>query len=188
MKKTAVILAGGKSKRMKADKALLPVGNKKLIEVIIDQLKDFFEEILISASEKGRYEFTGCPVVIDRYRENAALSGILSSLYVSKNSVNFFIACDIPEIDRDFLTEILSYSINYDIVVPSYKNGRYEPLFALYNKGIIPLIEEQISYGNMKIDPLFFKCRTRFVEMDNEKWFRNMNTKKDYEDYISGLK
>jgi molybdopterin-guanine dinucleotide biosynthesis protein A len=58
MKKTencgAIILPGGKSKRMRLNKALLPLRRHTLIESIILSLRELFSEIIISASQPGR--------------------------------------------------------------------------------------------------------------------------------------
>jgi len=184
---TAIILAGGRSSRMMTDKALLSVKGEKLIEIIINRIKKNFPEILISSSTKGKYEFLGYPVIIDEHPGGGGLMGILSGLRASTNKVNFVIACDVPEIDLKFLRKILSLADDYDIVVPAYTDGKYEPLFAVYNKNIIPLIEEQIAAKNRKISCLFSRCHTKYVTMDNQLWFKNLNTLEDYKAYLTLL-
>jgi molybdopterin-guanine dinucleotide biosynthesis protein A len=81
------------------------------------------------------------------------------------------------------MREILRLARGHDSVVPRYRDGKFEPLFAAYNRAIIPLIEKQIAGGDRKISSLFPACRTKFVAMDGQKWFRNLNTLKEYHDY-----
>ena len=181
---TAIILAGGKSSRMKSDKALLPVRGYKLIELIINQIRGLFSEILISSSEGEKYDFLSYPVIPDEKPGEGPLVAILSGLRASSNRINFIIACDVPEINITFLRKMLSYREEYDIVVPGYKDGKFEPLFGVYSKDIIPVIEKQIEDGMRNISPLFFKCHTKFIEMDDEHWYRNLNSTEDYEEYI----
>jgi len=184
IKKTAIILAGGKSIRMKQDKALITISGSSLIENIIFHIKDLFSEILISSSEKEKYKFLGYRIIPDEKPNEGPLMAILSSLKVSSNKLNLILACDIPEIDINFLKKLFNHTEGYDIVVPSYKDGKYEALFAIYNKNIIPVVERQLNNGIRKISSLFTVCRTKTVEMDNEKWFRNLNTMEDYKNYI----
>ncbi len=181
---TAIVLAGGKSNRMGTDKALLPIRGMTLIETIINQIKDLFSEIIISASEKGKYEFLNYRVITDERQGEGPLVAILSCLRTSKNRINFVTACDTPDINIDFLKKLLYKGETFDIVVPKYKNGRYEALLAVYTKNIIPAIEEHIKTKSRKISPIFTGCKTRYVEMDNETWYKNLNTMEDYSSYI----
>jgi molybdopterin-guanine dinucleotide biosynthesis protein A len=181
---TAIILAGGKSSRMKQDKALMTISSCSLIEATIVQIKDLFPEILISSSEIEKYKFLGYRIIPDEKPDEGPLMAILSSLRESSNELNIILACDIPEIDINFLKKLFSYTEGHDIVVPGYKDGKYEALFAIYNKNIIPVIEKQLSKGIRKISSLFPICRTKTVEMDNEKWFKNLNTIEDYKTYM----
>lgn len=52
---TAIVLAGGGSTRMGQNKALLKLGNKTMIETIIDSLKVLFEHILVITNHPEEY-------------------------------------------------------------------------------------------------------------------------------------
>jgi molybdopterin-guanine dinucleotide biosynthesis protein A len=181
---TAIILAGGKSNRMGRDKALLPIRGSTLIESIINQIKDLFSEIIVSVSEKDKYEFLNYRVITDERQGEGPLVAILSCLRASKNRINFVTACDTPDMDINFLKKLLYEGETFDIVVPKYKNGKYEALLAVYTKNIIPVIEEELQRKSRKISPIFSRCKTKYVEMDNEKWYKNLNTAEDYSCYI----
>jgi molybdopterin-guanine dinucleotide biosynthesis protein A len=181
---SAIILAGGQNRRMLREKALLPVNGRTLIETVIAQIGPFFSEIIISAIAKEKFAFLNLPFIEDEMPGQGPLMAIMSALRVSAHAVNFILACDIPFIHIPFLQEILSLAQAHDIVVPRYRDGKFEPLFAAYNRGIIPVIEKQIKRGDLKISSLFPVCRTKFVTMDEQKWFRNLNTMKEYRDYL----
>lgn len=181
---SAIILAGGQSRRMQNEKSLLPVNGCTLIETIIAQIGPHFDEIIISTAAKDKFAFLNLPLIEDEIPGQGPLMAIMSALRVSNHAINFILACDIPFIHIPFLQEILSLAQDCDIVVPRYRDGKYEPLFAAYNRGIIPLIEKQIKSGDRKISHLFPVCRTKFVAMDGQKWFRNLNTLKEYHDYL----
>jgi molybdopterin-guanine dinucleotide biosynthesis protein A len=181
---SAIILAGGQSRRMQSEKSLLPVNGRTLIETVIAQISPHFGEILISSAAKDKFAFLHLPLIEDEMPGQGPLMAILSALRVSAHAVNFILACDIPFVYIPFMKKILSLARAHDIVVPRYRDGKFEPLFAAYNRSIIPVIEEQITRGDRKISHLFPACRTKFVAMDGQQWFRNLNTLKEYHDYL----
>jgi molybdopterin-guanine dinucleotide biosynthesis protein A len=182
---SAIILAGGQSRRMQREKSLLPVNGCTLIETVIAQIGPHFNEIIISTAAKDKFTFLNLPLVEDEMPGQGPLLAIMSALRISNHEVNFVLACDIPFIHIPFLQKILSLAQNHDIVVPRYLDGKFEPLFAAYNRCIIPTIEKQYKRGDRKISHLFPVCRTKFVAMDGQKWFRNLNTMKEYHEYLS---
>jgi molybdopterin-guanine dinucleotide biosynthesis protein A len=180
----AIILAGGQSRRMHREKSLLPINGRTLIEIIIAQIDPYFSSIMISAGKKDKFTFLGLPVVEDEAPGQGPLLAILSALRISVCRTNFIMACDIPVIHIPFLKRILSQASSCEIVVPRYSDGKFEPLFAIYSQSIIPTIEKQIQAGDRKISSLFRACRTEFVPMDGQTWFRNLNTLEEYDDYL----
>jgi molybdopterin-guanine dinucleotide biosynthesis protein A len=181
---SAIILAGGQSRRMQREKSLLPVHGRALIETIIAQIGPHFSEIIISTAAKDKFTFLKLPIIEDEKPGQGPLMAIMSALRASAHAINFILACDIPFIHIPFMREILSLARAYDIVVPRYRDGKFEPLFAAYNRCIIPAIEKQIKSGDRKISSLFPVCRTKFVAMDGQNWFCNLNTLKEYHDYL----
>ena len=119
----AVVLAGGDSRRMGRDKALLPVQGRPMIALIVDQLKALFEEIVISANRPDDFGFLGLTVVPDLEPGQGPLRGIASSLPRMTHDLNFVTACDIPRIDLSFANRLIKIADGYDLVLP-YVKGR----------------------------------------------------------------
>jgi len=184
----AVILAGGQSRRMRREKSLLPWGGRPLIEAIIDQIRPYFPTIMISVGDRRKFTFLDLPVIEDEAPGQGPLLAILSALRASPRAVNFILACDIPVVHIPFLQMMLAKAPHCEIVVPRYRDGKTEPLFAVYNRSIVPAIERQIGTGDRRISSLFKTCRTEFVPMDGQKWFRNLNTYEEYHDYLQNEK
>jgi len=180
----AIILAGGKSRRMRREKPLLPVCGRTLIEMVIDQVRPCFQAVLISAGDRKKFAFLGLPVVVDETPGQGPLTAILTGLRASPCRTNFVMACDIPVVHLPFLREILALAPRHEIVVPRYNDGKFEPLFAAYDRSVIPAIARQIAAGDFRISSLFRTCRTEFVAMDGQTWFRNLNTLEEYHDYL----
>lgn len=180
----AIILAGGQSRRMRREKPLLPVCGRTIIEALIDQVRPCFSTILVSAGERKKFAFLGLPVIVDESPGQGPLPAILTALRASPCRTNFVLACDIPVVHIPFLRRILALAPASEIVVPRYRDGKFEPLFAAYDRGIVPAIEKQVLAGDLKISSLFKACRTRFVAMDGQDWFRNLNTLEEYHAYL----
>jgi molybdopterin-guanine dinucleotide biosynthesis protein A len=185
---TLILLAGGTSRRMKRDKARLLVPDEPLIQRILNQVEGFFGEILISVSRGQSYDFLPCRLVEDEVEEQGPLGGILSGLRAAANDVCIAMACDIPDINLDFLARMLEEAAGYEIVVPCPAKGLFEPLLAVYKKSVIPKIEKLLASSNRQVLALFDLCRTKFLEMDDASWLKNLNTPQDYKEYLRSLR
>lgn len=177
---TAIILAGGESQRMGYPKGLLRVNNKPLIENIVEVLKPHFSQIIVSANNVNVYKFLNLPIIQDENKFQGPLMGIYSCLKYSSNSVNFVFTSDIPTINMDCVEELLSYSNDFEVVMP-INEGLLEPLFAVYSKETIPYMEKVFSTKSRRIISILKYSKNKFVKTEMQKWYQNINTKHDYE-------
>jgi len=184
-KATAIILAGGKSSRMGGeDKSLLPVEGKPMILSIINQLEDYFDEIIIGANDIEKYRFLNRKVIPDIEREKGPLMGILSCLKASTNEINFITACDIPVMNIKLIQTMINLSVNVDIVMPVNDQDKHEPLFAIYKKSVIEDTELILKNNGRRIIELLNRVKVRFVDFNAENWYQNLNRKEDYVGFI----
>jgi len=187
---TAIIMAGGESSRMGIDKSMLSIKGQSIIEVICEQLRGSFDEILISANQVDKFAFLGFKVVPDKVPDRGPLMGIASALEASTNEFNFVIACDIPKINLSCVNKMLTEAIENraDIVVPETGKEKYEPLFAIYRKSTLGAINKTLSSGKNKITDVFTLCTVKYIEMEGSDWFINLNTMADYEEFQKKLR
>jgi len=204
---TAIVLAGGRGLRMKADKAGLAVGGRTLLEHVLRQLEPYFEEILVSVSPgqatglealsrrkpSGRAKHAAAcrgprpGVVEDEVPGLGPLGGILAGLKAAANDASAVVACDIPDINVPLLRSLARAAGDSEIAVPVGPAGHFEPLFAVYRKSAIPEIETLLQAGERSILPLFGRCRTTVLRLEDADWLRNLNTRADYESYIRSI-
>lgn len=184
----AIILAGGRSRRMRREKPLLPACGRTLIEALIEQVRPCFDAVLVSAGDRAKFAFLGLPVVEDEAPGQGPLPAILTALRASPCRLNFVMACDIPHVDIPFLKRMLALAPQNEIVVPRYRDGKFEPLFAAYARAIAPAVAAQLAAGDRRISSLYAACRTAFVPMDGQDWFRNLNTLEEYHAYFQDRK
>jgi len=179
-----VVLAGGSSRRMQWDKALLSIPEGTIIEHILKQLEDHFDEVLISVSRKEIFAFLKRRLIVDEKPGEGPMMGIKTVLQATKNEKGFVIACDIPDIDLGFLQRLIREAEHSDIALPISPGGRKEPLFAVYSKAVLPEMGNLLDEGVFSLLPLFERCKVQYVPMGENAWFKNLNTRKDYEDFL----
>jgi len=183
-----IILAGGKGRRMRADKASLPIPGGTLIGRALLQVEGMFNEVLISVSREQAVDAPGCRTVEDAAPGQGPLAGILAGLKAAKNEVCVVLACDIPDIDINFLKRLIAKAQGFDIVVPVSCGGLFEPLFAVYRRSVIPEIEALVRARDFSILTLFDRCRTCKIRLKDSGWLRNLNTPEDYKKYLRELR
>ena len=182
---SAIVLAGGDSRRMGRDKALLPVRGRPLIALIVDRLAGRFDDILISAGHGGDdRRFPGQTVVSDAAPGQGPLMGIATALPRVRHDLAFVIACDIPHIDLDFVERLIKRAGGCDLALPDRGDGRYEPLFAVYRKTVAGPAHDILAAGGRSILDLLDRVRVGHVAVPPGVRIGNINTESDYRRFL----
>jgi molybdopterin-guanine dinucleotide biosynthesis protein A len=179
---TGIILAGGKSRRMKKNKLLLKINKNLVIETIVEKLKSVFDDVFIICNSFPGCRFSGVRLVKDMVSEKGPLGGIYTGLSVSQSKYNFICGCDMPFLNIDFIQYMIGKKTDYNILIPKYGDS-FEPLHAVYSKSIIPVIKEKIEQGDCSIQSIFPKVKVKYItekEMEKfgnwQEFFFNINT------------
>ena len=183
-KLTVGILAGGESKRMGQNKALLKLHGETLLQRSIREFSTF-EEVLISAREKGLYERFGVPVVLDENIWIGPIEGVRRIIQKAKSPYIFLCAADMPNIKKEHALYLAGY-VSSDHDCYAFCDSAHEhPLCAIYSKRALPVIEEMISEGNYRMRELLGRLRTKFVTLEHTVFspsdLANVNTPEDFQ-------
>lgn len=186
---SAVILAGGDSTRMGQNKALLPLGNKSMIERIVDLLRPLFNEIILVTDNAEEYSMLKDIIFVKdkiNMKEKNSLVGIYTGLIVAKNPYTFTLPCDMPFLNPDLINYMIQAIKKQDIVIPFVK-GHYQPLHAIYGKGCIDAIKKSLDKKQYKITNFFDGMSIEIIDDDvvkkyskDMKCFLNINTNDTY--------
>jgi molybdopterin-guanine dinucleotide biosynthesis protein A len=190
MKLTVVVQAGGQSRRMGSNKALLPFLGKPLIQRVIDRIRPVADEILITSNQPEDFEFLDLPVFCDLLPGYGALGGLLTALTISTSPVTAVVACDMPFVSADLLkhqAKILE-SGNWDAVVPKSPSG-YEPLHAVYRTQTCrQAVQQAIEVGEKKMIAWFPATKVYILKQEeldrfdpHERIFLNVNTLAEFQ-------
>lgn len=191
-KPTAVILAGGGSRRMGKDKAFLNLKGKPIIQHQIEILKALCSSIIIVANKIEKYKKLNVLLLRDEIPYLGPLGGILTGLKNAPTDWIFVCGCDMPFIDAKLIEYEWERRDNADIVVPFYKE-RFQTLHALYKKSCLKTIEEAIKKGERRIRDILPHLRLNIIKEEEivsikaEKSLVNINTTRELKTHNIGF-
>ena len=181
---TFIILAGGKSTRFGADKALAHFNGKTLIHNAIELAKEVTSNIIIISNQDG-YDQLEFPVFPDIYKDVGPIGGVHSGLVNSNSELNFILAADMPHVTLP----LIKYTINKATITSNgvipIANGLPEPLCGVYLKRAITTIEKCIKEEKLKMMDVLKEIKVEYFEVNAEMnfyspyLFSNINTVED---------
>ncbi len=193
---SAVILAGGDSKRMGESKAFLRLKGKSLIELVFNKLDDLFQEVIIVTDRfKDFYYLKGAKMTGDIIsgEDKNALRGIHAGIFVSSYNSSFVVGCDMPFISTPLIKYMSNSASDYDVVTPRVQ-GHYQPLFTFYNKSALQIITPSLQERKYKIVALYPYFEKKVIPEETVRSydpylmsFHNINTREAYLEAIKWL-
>ena len=190
---SAAALAGGQSRRMGTDKALVPLaaGGQPMLAVVLERLAAVASELLVVANEQERYAKFGVRVVPDLNRNAGALGGIHAAISWAEHDHCLVVACDMPLLSEPLMRRMAEEPRDYDVLVPLIPGESrqrddglvFQTLHAVYSKRCLPFIEERLREGRNQVVGFFDDVRIRTLDVDEiRRWdpdlrsFHNANT------------
>jgi len=179
------VLAGGRSSRMRTDKAFLQIEGRTLLVRALELLRALTPLVSIVGSAT---KFTAYgPVIEDLYSDRGPLAGIHAALLSSTTDLNVILAVDLPSVTEQLLRFLVEQAraTTALVTVPRILGG-YQPLCAVYRRGFAAVAQAALDAGNNKIDSLFATTTTRTIEESElsrfafrAAMFENLNTPDD---------
>ena len=191
---TAAILAGGKSSRMGFDKQLLTDNNRRILETVSDTLKKEFSDILIVTAKPELYESMDVRVCSDIFQNMGPLAGIHAALCNSQSQYVYLIACDMPIVSLPYIRHIKQriYETRAKVCV-CRRNDRFEPFNGFYSRELLAEAEQRLKEGSSSLfrfisssSPLIISEETVKSFDRDFRMFTNINTRSEYDAYLSG--
>ena len=150
-----LILAGGSSERMSAEKAFFEINGKPMIRHVVERVFKLSNEIVISC-KSGREKlvelFPQVNVVLDKNKKKGPLTGLMSALPEIRSEYTALVTCDCPKIKSEVIRLLFEYAKNHGGAVPRWPNGYMEPLQAVYETvKLRKAVNEAWKGGKMKL-------------------------------------
>ncbi len=139
------------------NKALIDVGGRPIISLLIDQVRQLTNRIVISSNDDCSYRFLNFPVVPDRFAGCGPLAGLHAAMREHKCSLYIVLACDLPNLQAGLLRRLVSLAEGFDAAIPRTNDGVAHPLCAVYRETCLPVIERALERGSNKFIDTFLE-------------------------------
>lgn len=159
---SAIIQAGGQSRRMGRDKALIDYQGRPIIAHVIDTLRALSDDIVVVSNRSDLYSPFGARVVPDFDPPCGPLGGLAAGLLAINTELAIVVACDMPFLNVNLLRWLIDLAEGYDAVVPQ-SGAEYEPLHAVYWRTCYHPIVQRISRGERRVISFFADVQLRTV-------------------------
>ena len=185
-----VVLAGGKSQRFGEDKSQVKLHGKILIDYILTEIIDQFNEILIVTNNHINFNNSDkISITKDAIEGQGPLGGVLSAMkWIKNNNKNYKWISTFPS-DTPFFTkrELKIFYENIDVEKDKLffiknKNTRHN-IFGLWSLDLLDKLELDLRNGERKVEVWANSVDVKIVDVDFDEKdpFFNINTKEDLE-------
>ena len=178
-----LVLAGGQSRRMGSDKALLQRDGKSQLAHMVELLADTVDRVFVSARqdqaddpERSRFD-----LIIDAFDDMGPIAGILSAMQQYPQADWLVVACDLPNIDRTTLEYLLQHR-SESHAFTAYRSSHDdlpEPLCAVYAAGSDAVIREFVADGIVCPRKMLIRSDTELLVQPHPQSLDNVNTPDD---------
>jgi molybdopterin-guanine dinucleotide biosynthesis protein A len=161
---TSIILVGGKSSRIRGNKASEFIGDRSSIQRVVERVAVVSDQILIVGSPVQFNFPSGYDV---EYRADlrpgeGPLGGIYTGLASSKFLYNLVVACDMPFLNIELLRYMMKLSPGFDAVIPEV--GRIQPLHAIYCKSCLDGIRRRLENNQLGVTYFLKTVNVRYID------------------------
>lgn len=178
---SGVILAGGGSRRMGQDKALLQVGGQRLIDRVAGLVGQVVDEVVVVAADPARYRSDNWRVVADAFPGAGSLGGLYTGLQAARHAYVIAVAVDMPFVNPDVLRYLIKVGREWDATIPriaphdltarpgrdghapTAKDTDLQPLHAIYHRRTAEAIRRCIREGDLRLISFLPLVRVRLV-------------------------
>jgi len=185
-----VVLAGGKAKRFGVNKSQAKLGDKILIDYILSEILEQFNQVLIVANDPINHLSSNKILKIEDCKKNLGpLGGVLSAMkWVKENNKNYQWISTFPsdtpffkiKIFNNFLSKVNERESELFFM---NSNEKRHNIFGLWSVDLIDQLEKDLENGLRKVEKWANNIGVIAINMSFEKEdpFFNINTKEDLE-------
>jgi len=192
-----VVLAGGKSQRFGEDKSQVKLGGKLLIDYILSEIIEEFNEILVVTNNSINFKHSDKILVIEDIKKNLGpLGGVLTAMkWVKNNNKDYKWISTFPA-DTPFFKHSILQKFLQNIQPDESKlffiksNNTRHNIFGLWSIDLMDKLEEDLDKGERKVEMWAnsIGVKTVNIEFNSKDPFFNINTKEDLEKAKDRLK
>lgn len=187
MSDAAIVLCGGRSRRMGRDKWSLPFGDETLLERTVRTVREVCDEVWVVAREGQEVAAGDFRLVRDPAEGLGPLAGLVAGLEAMTAERAFLTSCDVPFLEPAYVRRMLELARGHPVAVPLL-DGYHMSTSAVYGREVLPIARRLLREERLR--PLFLiqevdalivnEPELRDMDPDLAS-FRNCNTREAYE-------
>ncbi len=190
---TAVILAGGKGRRLQGqDKGLIEFDGMPLIEHILIGITPQVDQILINANRnQDIYRQYGFTVIADDLADfQGPLAGLASALQRTNTDFIVSLPCDCPQVPDDYVERLCSAYLNQQAELAVAHDGqRLQPIHALIPRTLSNSLHDFLKTGERQVSRWYAKHNMALADFtDTRQSFININTQVDKQRLLTEIR
>jgi molybdenum cofactor guanylyltransferase len=181
----AIVLAGGRSSRMGAPKALLDWHGGTLVRRVTGILQRIADPVvLVHADGQELPALPGVERVADRAPDRGPLEGMAAGLraVAGRCPAVFVSGTDLPLLHPDLVLALAAGRGEHDVAVP-VADGRVHHLCAVYGSDLLSAVERQLAGDRLRVGLLLEAIdvlRLDASALPHPESLRNLNTDAEY--------
>jgi molybdopterin-guanine dinucleotide biosynthesis protein A len=185
---TGYLLAGGTSSRMGREKALLPIGACTLIELVMRRLQSLVKRVVVIANAHNvhslRDTLPANEILTDIHPGYGPLMGIYTGLMHTETTLNVFVPCDMPWVERQLVERLFAdCRQGIHVVASLHPLVGVQPFPLVCQASAARSVGALLDRGERALQVLLQQPSARLITItEPELWrsFTNVNTLTDY--------
>lgn len=174
-KLNALILIGGKSKRMGADKSLLDYHGKPQWQHTVSLVKNLVDTVYISVRENQEVNYPN--LLIDKVAGIGPFGAILTALETYPNQAFLVVATDLPFMDKKTIELLVSNrdTTQFATALQGESKDYPEPLVCIWEPKALPILQDYFQKKIYKPIQVLKNMDTKLIKV-SDKIIQNINT------------
>jgi molybdopterin-guanine dinucleotide biosynthesis protein A len=184
MQVAGFVLVGGRSLRMGRDKAKLPLNSNLLVEDVTAKIRVVAESVaLVGASQ--RYHDLPFECLDDLRPGLGPLAGVQTALASGRGELNLIVACDMPNIQVEWLQNLVAKAIELDsdCVVCKDSRGSIHPLCGVWKQTCLPRVSSALARRRLRLRDLVEELNAVYLPVG--ELIHNVNTPDEWETWCN---
>jgi molybdopterin-guanine dinucleotide biosynthesis protein A len=179
-----LVLTGGRSRRMRTDKAYLEYAGEPQLARALALLEPLVVNTFISvrADQLQDPQRNSHPCIVDQLPDAGPIGGILAALRAHPHSAWLVLACDLPFLDAATLQQLIAARDprHWATAFRSSHDGKPEPLCAIYEPASLAAMEAWVASGQYCPRGFLAHTEVALLTLRAPRALENINTAAEY--------
>lgn len=160
---SVVILAGGRSRRLGRDKALLTLDGRSILARTVEAAREIADDVIVVGRDHLPNDSPSARILPDRDPFPGPLEALVTGLVAARHPCVMALSCDLPFVRAELLLYLLDLLGDADAAVPVI-GGHVQPLHAVYARDpVADAAETSLRHGRSSLAAVLETLNVRWV-------------------------